>query len=197
MGEKTDPMRALPSVLFVVCVLYTTSCSTGYHSNGFSGGYSETVLAPDVYRIVFRGNGYTSAERTQDFAMLRAAEITCNRHYTCFAIIDQNQTANVSSYTTPGYASTTATATGSSYGNMYYRPGGATYYGNSSATVNAHTFYPPPRKPTKFTDRSPASWCEHLLKSLPTFSLSMPLSCSSPSKKSTTSNENRPNQHPF
>jgi hypothetical protein len=41
---------------------FLASCATPYESTGFLGGYSDTALAPDVYRISFQGNGYTSQE---------------------------------------------------------------------------------------------------------------------------------------
>jgi hypothetical protein len=39
------------------------------------GGYDELQLAPDIYRVSFRGNGYTRPDRVVDFTLLRAAEI--------------------------------------------------------------------------------------------------------------------------
>jgi len=59
----------------LILPLIIVGCATGYHQNGFTGGFSETRLAPDVFRITFRGNGYTSAERAQDFALLHASEL--------------------------------------------------------------------------------------------------------------------------
>ena len=102
-------------------------CATPYQSTGFTGGYSETQLAPDVFRVYFRGNGYTSGERAEDFAMLRAAD-TCLQHgFTCFALLDERSSTSTSAITTPGYAYTT----GSAYA-----------YGNS-ATYSGQTFYSP------------------------------------------------------
>lgn len=51
------------------------SCATSYQSKGLTGYFSETKLAPDTVQIRFNGNGYTRRERTNDFAMLRAAEV--------------------------------------------------------------------------------------------------------------------------
>jgi hypothetical protein len=61
---------------FVAFLAFLCSCATPYKSNGIAGGYSDTALAPDVYRISFQGNGYTSRDRAQDFAVLRAADLT-------------------------------------------------------------------------------------------------------------------------
>ncbi len=126
-------------------VIALSGCATSYHSNGFTGGYNETLLAPDVFRIVFRGNGYTAVERVQDFALLRASELTLQRGFTCFAIIDERHSTTISSFTTPGYADTTAYGTGSSSGNIYLNPYGGSYSGTSSLSITAHTTYTPPQ----------------------------------------------------
>jgi hypothetical protein len=89
-------------------------------------------LAPDVFRINFRGNGYTSAERTQDFALLRAAELTLQNNFKYFAVMDQTASTSVSSFTTPGSAETSGTMT------MY---GGS---GSYQGTYQGYTSYTPP-----------------------------------------------------
>jgi hypothetical protein len=63
-------------------------CATGYHSYSLSGGYSETWYAPDTVRVVFRGNEYTFPEQTQDFALLRAAELAIAHGYSYFRLND-------------------------------------------------------------------------------------------------------------
>ena len=54
-------------------------CATAYQPQGLSGGFTETQLAPDVWRVSFSGNGYTKGERAEDFAMLRSAELTLGK----------------------------------------------------------------------------------------------------------------------
>ncbi len=73
-------------------------CSTSYQSKGFSGGYSESQLGPNIYKIYFKGNGYTSKEKAEDFAMLRAAELTLQNHYRYFEVIDSNAEETLSLY---------------------------------------------------------------------------------------------------
>jgi hypothetical protein len=141
-------------VLPLGILVVLSGCATGYHSTGFTGGYSDTQLAPDVYRVVFRGNGYTAAERAQDFALLRASELTLQRGFTCFAIIDERDSTAISTFTTPGHADTTAYGTGYSSGNIYLNPYGGTYSGTSSAYVNAHTTYTPPQTYVFYKPRS-------------------------------------------
>jgi hypothetical protein len=125
------------------CVL---SCSTPYQSDSLlGGGYSETVLAPDTFRVNFRGNGFTSSERAQDLALLRAAELTLERGFTRFVIVGEENVSTEYTYTTPGQAHTTARGTSQSQGNLYVDSSGGTYSGTATTSVDSTTTYSPPR----------------------------------------------------
>jgi hypothetical protein len=92
--------------------LISAGCATQYTGRSLAGGYSDTQLAPDAFRITFSGNGFTSSERTQDFALLRAADLTLSHGFRYFAIINSASGGNTSSITLPGQSYTTASATG-------------------------------------------------------------------------------------
>ena len=111
----------------IAAAMFVSGCATSYQSTSFTGGYSETQLAPDVFRVYFRGNGYTSGERAEDFAMLRAADLCLQHGFAFFALLNESSSTSTSAVATPGYAYTT----GSAYG-----------YGNS-ATYSGQTFYSP------------------------------------------------------
>ena len=53
------------------------ACATPYRPDAVlnQGGYGEQRRAPGVYEVWFRGNNRTSEERTDDLALLRAAEL--------------------------------------------------------------------------------------------------------------------------
>jgi hypothetical protein len=115
---------------------FLAGCATPYQPTGFTGGFSETQLAPDVFRVYFRGNGKTSGERAQDFALLRAADICLQHGFTCFAVLDESDSTEAQSFTTQGEAYTTGSAY--AYGNT------ATYSGHTTYTTGQnHTFYKP------------------------------------------------------
>jgi hypothetical protein len=120
-------MRISIQMFIIVAAVFVSGCATPYQSTGFTGGFSETQLAPDVFRVYFRGNSYTSGERAEDFAMLRAADVCLQHGFSCFALLDENSSTSTSAVTTPGYAYTT----GSAYA-----------YGNS-ATYSGYTTYSP------------------------------------------------------
>ena len=61
-------------VLVLVTVIGLTSCATGYQKQGFTGGFDETRLDRNIYRVAFKGNGFTSQERAADLVLLRCAE---------------------------------------------------------------------------------------------------------------------------
>jgi len=122
---KTKVKRRINYSAVIALALIMASCATTYHSTGFSGGYSDTALAPDVYHVSFRGNGYTSSERAQDFALLHAADMTLSHGFRYFAIVNEANTTSVSSITLPGQSYTSANVTG--YGNSAYGTAITTY----------------------------------------------------------------------
>ncbi|HSW14473.1 MAG TPA: hypothetical protein VLI06_16620 [Solimonas sp.] len=64
---------------------------TTYHPADSRGGegYTETRLAPNHYRISFNGNSLTPSETVQNYALLRAAELTLQEGYDWFRLADQ------------------------------------------------------------------------------------------------------------
>ena len=112
-------------VAFAVCLL---GCATPYQPRSFRGGFSDTQLAPDLFRVYFKGNGHTSMERAQDLVLLRAAELAEEHGFSCFAVVDESSSTSAHAITTEGqsYTSGSAFATGSTAtysGHTTYYPG--------------------------------------------------------------------------
>jgi len=82
-------------------------CATTYQSVSHTGGFSETQLGENMWRISFQGNGYTSEDRTADFALLRSAELTLIQGYRYFIIIDGSQSTQTNIATIGGNTSRT------------------------------------------------------------------------------------------
>ena len=118
------------SAAILCCAVFLASCATPYESSGFLGGYSDTALAPDVYRISFQGNGYTSQDRTQDFAILRAADLTLSHGYRYFGIINQTEGGRSGIINTPGQSYTYVSA--QRLGNFVYGTAHTTYIPGAS-----------------------------------------------------------------
>jgi hypothetical protein len=116
------------TAIVVLPFLLLSSCATSYQSTGFAGGYTDTQLAPDAFRIGFQGNGFTSSDRAQDFALLRAADVTLSHGFRYFGIVNEANSGTMSSITVPGQSYTSASVTG---------------YGNSAYGTAVTTFVPP------------------------------------------------------
>ena len=116
-------MKNTTKVLMLFLIL--TGCATPYQRVGLSGGYSDTRLQENVFTVSFRGNGYTSVERSSDFALLRCAELTIENGFKFFAIADSSQDQKTILYNTGGFTNT--------YGMT-------NIYGNT-AFSNFHTYH--------------------------------------------------------
>jgi hypothetical protein len=129
-------MNHLKMSISILLLLTAIGCATSYQPSGFGGGYSDTQLAPDVFRVVFRGNGHTDAERVQDFALLRASELTLQHGYVCFVLINEGSNVTPININTPGYAETTGS--GSISGNRVTYSENTTYYPGQTYTFYKH-----------------------------------------------------------
>lgn len=67
--------------LFAACFvfLWLAGCATPYERTGAMGGFEEVPLASNAYRVTFNGNGYTLPQRSSDFTLLRAAELSMSK----------------------------------------------------------------------------------------------------------------------
>ena len=63
-------------------------CATAYQSHGVTGGFRETQLSENMWKVIFSGNDFTSREQASDFTLLRCAEITIQSGYRYFKIIN-------------------------------------------------------------------------------------------------------------
>jgi len=120
-----------------LCVL--AGCASPYQPVGFTGGYSEALLAPNAVSITFRGNACTSSARANDFALLRAAEFTLEHNYRYFAII-QNvsmiRTAEMELLPATSHTTGSGQIQGRFYGNQYR---GQMDYSETSTYTSATT----------------------------------------------------------
>jgi hypothetical protein len=104
--------------LFAVGVCVLAGCATPYKGNGIAGGFSETQLSENVWRVNFQGNGYTRGERATDMALMRSADLALMNGFTHFAIADSKSDTQTAAFTTPMTATTTGSA--SRIGNNVY-----------------------------------------------------------------------------
>ena len=76
-------------LLSILCLLLA-GCATSYQPKSYTGGYTDTKLDDDKYRVTFSGNQHTSADRVEEYALLRAAEITLEYGYSHFVTVNES-----------------------------------------------------------------------------------------------------------
>jgi hypothetical protein len=122
---------------FKLCALVTlTACATAYQQRGFSGGFAETQLGEETFQVSFNGNGYTSAERASDFALLRCAEVVRDHGFPFFIVVSGESGTRRSTYTTPTTTTGSATVSGSTVTGTATTTGGQTYVTVKPSTRN-------------------------------------------------------------
>lgn len=89
------------SVLLLL-TLIITGCATSYKPAGFfNDGYKDMALSNDIYKVSFKGNSDTSKSTVQDYLLRRCAEITMQKGYKYFIIMDGNTEAAHKTSTIP------------------------------------------------------------------------------------------------
>jgi hypothetical protein len=122
--------------MLVSLILALAGCATAYKPDGLTGGFSEAQLDTNVFRVYFRGNGYTRPERAEEFALLRSAELTLKNGFTHFVIIDSQLREKRGAYTTPTQSNTVVKAT--TYGNSVYGTASTTAYGGETSIISSN-----------------------------------------------------------
>jgi hypothetical protein len=125
------------SVARIAVLLASTllvGCATPYEKNGLLGGFDETQIAPNVWRVSFQGNGYTSSDRAEDLVLLRSAELTVQNGYSYFGLASSRLSASQMAYTTP--VTTTTSASAYALGNTAYGTATSISYGGNTNFVS-------------------------------------------------------------
>jgi hypothetical protein len=75
----------------IALLLIMASCATPYQKHGFTGGFSEELVAKNTYEVTFNGNGYTGRQRVERFLKRRCAELAKENGYTHFIISSNSE----------------------------------------------------------------------------------------------------------
>jgi hypothetical protein len=79
---KTGLGALVASLVLMGCV------ATAYHPLAFTGGYKDTKVADDRYKVHCEANGWTSEETARTYLMYRCAELTLSLGYDSFVAQD-------------------------------------------------------------------------------------------------------------
>lgn len=123
-------------------------CATAYQPNGLTGGFSETKLSQNVYRISFQGNGFNRPEQASEMSLLRAAELMQESGYPFFIVMDERTRTDYTAITSPVQARTTGRI--DPYSNTFnattsYSGGGTTMIQSPTATTTIMGFKEDPK----------------------------------------------------
>lgn len=120
----------------LISILALIGCATGYKPGGevgefgFGGGFNETELDTNLYKVAFHGNGFTSTERAEELALLRSAEFTLKKGFNYFA----NASLYQDKLTVPMPEQSHTTFNATTMGNSIYGSANTTTYGDGSIT---------------------------------------------------------------
>lgn len=113
---------ASSTLLVAGCATETTyHPATGYGFN--RTGFSEQQLAPDRFSVTFAGNTVTSRETVEKYLLFRAAQLTLERGFDYFVMVNRDTDRQQQIYSTPGFA-------GPGYGFGGYWGPSWRYYGH-------------------------------------------------------------------
>jgi hypothetical protein len=101
----TKTTAALVTALALAAGLSACETATPYQpyvrGQATSGGYSETRIEPDRWRVNFSGNSMTKRETVEGYLLFRAAELTLQNGYDWFSIVDRHTDRNARTYVEP------------------------------------------------------------------------------------------------
>ena len=103
---KRPRLAAFAAVLAGSVALASCMTATPYQpatgSGSYRTGYSDEQLEQNRFRVSFAGNSLTSRETVERYLLYRAAELTLQRGYDHFILVDRDTEKHSSTYRTPG-----------------------------------------------------------------------------------------------
>jgi len=98
-------MIALATVVALGGALAACETATPYQpltpGSQVSGGYSDTQLEATRWRVTFHGNSLTSRETVENYLLYRSAELTVNKGYDWFEMVDRQTDKHTETYADP------------------------------------------------------------------------------------------------
>lgn len=110
--------RTLSSALLSVALAACAATPTPYQAISDNGGYTETRIESDRYRVKFEGNSATPRETVEDLALYRAAEITLQTGNDYFKVVSKDVEPVISSVRGSGISPGIGIGVGGGSGNV-------------------------------------------------------------------------------
>lgn len=84
------------------CMTATPYQPASSSTSAARGGYSDTQIESNRFRVTFSGNTLTSRETVERYLLYRAAELTVQNGFDYFVLSDRDTEKNSQTYRTPG-----------------------------------------------------------------------------------------------
>lgn len=84
-------MKYLFYCFISIAIFILINCSTPYQPKGILGGYTDKQLDENCYSVSFLGNQHTKPEDVDKYLMYRCAELSQEKGYDYFVIIDKER----------------------------------------------------------------------------------------------------------
>jgi hypothetical protein len=101
-------MQRRAFVVFAAAALTLAACETatpyqpaGAHAGEAGGGYSETQIEANRWRVTFAGNSLTSRDTVERYLLYRSAELTLQQGFDWFAANDRATDKKTETYVDP------------------------------------------------------------------------------------------------
>jgi len=98
-------------LVVIVLMIGQLGCTTAYGPVGLTGGYSDIQLDANTCQVIFRGNAYTSRETVKLYLLYRCAEVTNERGFDFFCMVNESSYSKEIWYTTSGSSRSRTTGT--------------------------------------------------------------------------------------
>lgn len=98
---------SLAALLFVLAGCSSIKYQPYGQWGQLTGGYEDTQLGESVFEVTYHGVPNIRAQTVQDWALLRAADLTLDNGFRYFRITEKRSSESVHSVTTPGSVQST------------------------------------------------------------------------------------------
>ena len=87
--------------IFLAGFLALAACThpTPYQAEQDGQGFSDRAIEDDRYRVTFAGNFLTTRDTVQDYLLFRAAEVTLQRGYDYFLVVEKDTERKTTAFT--------------------------------------------------------------------------------------------------
>lgn len=136
-------MKIISAAVLAVALV---ACATPYQPNGLAGGFTDTRLGENTFRVSFQGNGFTRAEDAQQMLLLRCAEVAEAAGFRYFVQASSESSIQKVTQYTPAQVQTTGRVMGNTYASTSTVTGGQPMtfnFPSSNATIVAFKERPP------------------------------------------------------